>query len=81
MQEQRSHWERSKNYFAPKTKSEIILPATAMQSLPSPETVHWTVSEFTPLRALDAFSGAPPPYPCDPFEKGSTENFYCLDKT
>ena len=52
-----------------------------MQSLPYTKTVHRTVLVFTPLRAPDTFSGAPPPYPCDPFEKGSIENFSFLDKT
>ncbi len=51
-----------------------------LQSLPSIKTVHRTVLIFTPLRAPDVFSGTLSPYPCDPFEKGSIENFPFLDK-
>ena len=51
LQKQRSRWERLKNYFAFKFWSEIILPAVVYDRCPSPETVHRTVSEFTPCRA------------------------------
>ena len=65
--DQRSQRERPKNYFAPKIKSEIILPAAACR-------------RYTYFRsARCAFVGRCPT-PRDPFEKGSIENFQFLDK-
>ncbi len=32
------------------------------------------------LQSARCVSGTLSPYPCDPFEKGSIENFYFLDK-
>ena len=52
MQEQRSRWERLKNYFAPKFKSEIILPAVVYDRCPLYKTVHRTV--FRRLLAVAA---------------------------
>ena len=52
-----------------------------LQGFSSLKTVHRTVFKFTFFGAHAVFSGAPPPYPCKPFEKGLTENFYFLDKT
>ena len=51
MQEQRSRWERLKNYFAPKIKSEIILPAVVYDRGPLSKIVHRTILKFTSCRA------------------------------
>ncbi len=74
MQEQRSRWERSKNYFAFNFGGEIILPAVACDRCPLRKQFTELFSNSPLAERTLCFVGLCPT-PCKPFEKGLTENF------
>ena len=79
MQEQRSRWERPKNYFAPQIKSEIILPAVACDRCPLSKQSTGLFRNSPLAERTLCFVGLCPT-PCKPFAKGLTENFSFLDR-